>query len=382
MSIQGEVTNGKFDLTEDSGCLMGAFAPVDTAGIGMPRGAQPTVSGQTEAKIDYSFVIPVKDEEATLSELCGRIREQFGSEIRVEIIFVDDGSTDRSWREIKRLSEENRGVVRGLRFRRNAGKAAALTAGFRASRGRIIFTMDADLQDDPKEVHRFLAKLAEGYDLVSGWKRVRHDPWHKVLPSRVFNWMLSTLSGTRLHDHNCGFKCYRAAVPKGLTLYGEMHRMIPALAAIEGYQAAELEVEHHPRKHGRSKYGFERYLRGLMDMFTVCFFRRYRERPSHFLGGIGLSCVVLAISLLLGGAASGLDQSRGSALFLGGIVMLSTAILGFSSGLIGELVNRGGLHTDWRLPIVEDTQISGKEAAAGGPRAVTAVPLSYHVETP
>ena len=243
--------------------------------------AQPTLSGQAEAKIDYSFVIPVKDEEATLSELCGRIREQFGPEIRVEIIFVDDGSTDRSWKEIKCLSEENRGAVRGLRFRRNAGKAAVLTAGFRASKGRIIFTMDADLQDDPKEVHRFLAKLNEGYDLVSGWKRVRHDPWHKVLPSRVFNWMLSTLSRTRLHDHNCGFKCYRAAVPKGLTLYGELHRMIPALAAIDGYRAAELEVEHHPRRHGGSKYGFERYLRGLMDMLTVSFFRRYRERPAH-----------------------------------------------------------------------------------------------------
>ncbi len=381
MSIQAEVSNGNLDLTEESGRLMGAFATFDTAEISMPRGAQPTVSGQAEAKIDYSFVIPVKDEEATISELCGRIKEQFGPEIRVEIVFVDDGSTDRSWKEIKRLSEENRGVVRGLRFRRNAGKAAALTAGFRASRGRTIFTMDADLQDDPKEVHRFLAKLDEGYDLVSGWKRVRHDPWHKVLPSRVFNWMLSTLSRTRLHDHNCGFKCYRAAVPKALTLYGEMHRMIPALAAIEGYRAAELEVEHHPRRHGGSKYGFERYLRGLMDILTVSFFGRYRERPAHFIGRIGLCCGFLAIGLVVVGAASGLDQWRGSTLFLGGLVMLSTAFLGFSAGLIGELVIRGGLDTDWRLPIVEDTQISGTPHLAGSPETVTLVPLSYRVET-
>jgi dolichol-phosphate mannosyltransferase len=272
-------------------------------------------------------------------------------------------------------------VVRGLRFRRNAGKAAALTAGFRASSGRIIFTMDADLQDDPKEVHRFLAKLDEGYDLVSGWKRVRHDPWHKVLPSRVFNWMLSTLSRTRLHDHNCGFKCYRAVVPKGMTLYGEMHRMIPALAAIEGYSAAELEVEHHPRRHGGSKYGFERYLRGLMDMLTVSFFRRYRERPAHFIGRIGLCCGILAVGLVVVGAACGLDGSRGSTLFLGGIVMLSTAILGFTAGLIGELVIRGGLHTDWRLPIVEDTQVSGTARTSGSPEIVTLVPLSYRVET-
>ena len=272
-------------------------------------------------------------------------------------------------------------MVRGLRFRRNAGKAAALTAGFRASRGGIIFTMDADLQDDPKEVHRFLAKLDEGFDLVSGWKRVRHDPWHKVLPSRVFNSMLSFLSRIRLHDHNCGFKCYRAAVPKGLTLYGEMHRMIPALAAIEGYRAAELEVEHHPRRHGGSKYGIERYLRGLMDMLTVSFFRRYRERPAHFIGRIGLCCGFLAIGLVVVGTASGLDQWRGSTLFLGGIVMLSTAFLGFSAGLIGELVIRGGLDTDWRLPIVEDTQISGTARVAGSPEKVTLVPLSYHVET-
>ena len=381
MSIQGDLLSANVDITDESRRMIGTFASLESAGIGMPDYLEPHASGRAEATIDYSFVIPVKDEEATLSELCARIREQFGPEIRVEIIFVDDGSTDRSWKEIKRLSEENRGVVRGLRFRRNAGKAAALTAGFRASRGRIIFTMDADLQDDPKEVHRFLAKLDEGYDLVSGWKRVRHDPWHKVFPSRVFNWMLSTLSRTRLHDHNCGFKCYRAAVPKGLTLYGEMHRMIPALAAIEGYRADELEVEHHPRRHGGSKYGFERYLRGLMDMLTVSFFRRYRERPAHFIGRIGLCCGLLAIGLVVVGAASGLDQWRGSTLFLGGIVMFSTAFLGFSAGLIGELVIRGGLHTDWRLPIVEDTQISGTARVAGSPETVTLVPLSYRVET-
>jgi dolichol-phosphate mannosyltransferase len=381
MNIRGDLLNRNVDLNGESRRLIESFGSLNPNLLDLVNDLGTQAHDPAEGMIDCSFVIPLKDEQATLGELCGRIKEQFGPETRFEIIFVDDGSTDQSWHEIKSLCEQNRGVVRGLRFRRNAGKASALTAGFRAARGGIIFTMDADLQDDPKEVHRFLAKLNEGYDLVSGWKRVRHDPWHKVLPSRVFNWMLSRLSRTRLHDHNCGFKCYRAEVPKGLTLYGEMHRMIPALAAIEGYRAAELEVEHHPRKKGRSKYGFERYLRGMMDMLTVCFFRKYRERPAHFVGGISLFCGVLGVGLLLGGAVSGLDQWSGSTLFLGGTVMLGTAVLGFSLGMISELVIRGGLQTDWRLPIVEDTQVSGRPSTATAPRVVTAIPLSYQVET-
>ncbi len=202
----------------------------------------------------------------------------------------------------------------GSRFRQNCGKAAALTAGFRAASGAVIFTLDADLQDDPDEIHRFLEKLGEGFDLVSGWKKVRHDPWHKVLPSRVFNQMLSHFSGVKLHDHNCGFKCYRAEVAKSLTLHGEMHRMVPALSAIGGFKSTEIVVRHHPRVHGVSKYGFERYIRGFMDMVTVGFLRKYRERPSHFLGAIVAICGRLRAGFDRGRAGHGhrLAHRRGA----------------------------------------------------------------------
>ncbi len=243
-----------------------------------------------------SFVIPLKDEEESLRELFARISAEMHTLVlEYEVIFVDDGSTDGSWQVIQELAAQNPGVITACRFRRNSGKAQALAAGFQAARGDVVFTLDADLQDDPKEIPRFLAKLSEGFDIVSGWKRKRHDPWHKVLPSRVFNKMLSTLVGVDLHDHNCGFKCYRGEVVKNVTLYGEMHRMIPSLASIKGYRSTEIEVEHHARVHGVSKYGVKRFLRGFMDMQTVYFLKNFRERPLHFMGG-------LAMALLIAGA--------------------------------------------------------------------------------
>ena len=205
-----------------------------------------------------SFVNPLKDEQPTIVELSDRIGEAVTALDRTyEVIFIDDGSTDASWSVIRMLADREGGRVRGIRFRRNLGKAPALHAGFKAARGETVFTLDADLQDDPREIGRFLDKLDEGFDIVSGWKKVRHDPWHKVLPSRVFNAMLSRVSATHLHDHNCGFKCYRARVVKELALYGEMHRMIPALSAIRGFTSSEIQVLHHPRRFGSSKYGFE-----------------------------------------------------------------------------------------------------------------------------
>lgn len=321
--------------------------------------------------IDLTFVIPVKDEEASLGELYSRIAAEVGRDFGFEVLFIDDGSRDGSWAAIRSLVDRNPGRVRGLRFRRNSGKAAALTAGFRAARGGIVFTLDADLQDDPKEIRRFLAKLAEGYDLVSGWKKVRHDPWHKVLPSRVFNKMLSRVTGVRLHDHNCGFKCYRAEVAKGLTLFGELHRMVPALAAIEGYRSTEIVVEHHPRKHGVSKYGFERYLRGFVDMLIVGFLRKYRDRPSHFIGGVSAAGGALAAALLAAGAvlaASGAAAS-GAAAIASGAAFLGTAVLGSFCCLIVEIANRGGLRTSWRLPVVEDTAGPDSPMAAQTPSA-------------
>jgi|HubBroStandDraft_2_1064218.scaffolds.fasta_scaffold92877_2 cellulose synthase/poly-beta-1,6-N-acetylglucosamine synthase-like glycosyltransferase len=252
-----------------------------------------------------SFVVPVKNEQETLRELFARIRGAVSDLGRsFEVIFVDDGSDDGSWGVIRSLVESQGGRAVALRFRRNLGKAAALAAGFRVARAEVIMTLDADLQDDPREIGRFLEKLDEGYDIVCGWKKVRHDPWHKVLPSRVFNAMLSRMSRTSLHDHNCGFKCYRRAVVKELAMYGEMHRMIPALGTMRGFRSAEIEVTHHPRRYGQSKYGFSRFLRGFMDMLTVSFLQNYRERPMHAMGGVALSNLAfgaLAVALACSG---------------------------------------------------------------------------------
>jgi glycosyltransferase involved in cell wall biosynthesis len=229
-----------------------------------------------------SFVIPLKNEEESLEELLAGIQQHAAEFGHYEVIFIDDGSTDRSWEVVRGLSKLFPGHVRGLKFRSNRGKAAALQAGFEVARGKYIFTMDADLQDDPKEIPRFLAKIDEGYDLVSGWKEVRHDPWHKVLPSRVFNRMLSYFSRVTLHDHNCGFKCYRRDVAKNIHLFGELHRMVPALSGMQGFKVAEIVVQHHARRFGKSKYGIERFIRGFSDMLTMGFLRVYQERPSHF----------------------------------------------------------------------------------------------------
>ncbi|MFO0957692.1 MAG: glycosyltransferase family 2 protein [Isosphaeraceae bacterium] len=329
-------------------------------------------------RIAFSFVVPVKDEEATLGELYRRIKEQIRDDEPFEVIFIDDGSRDGSWGAIEDLVAAHPGIVRGLRFRRNCGKAAALMAGFRASRGEILFTLDADLQDDPKEIRRFLAKLDEGFDLLSGWKKVRHDPWHKVLPSRIFNRMLSRVTGVDLHDHNCGFKCYRAEVAKSLTLFGELHRMVPALAAIEGYRAAEIEVQHHPRKHGVSKYGFERYLRGFVDMLTVGFLRKYRERPTHFIGGVAAFALAGSLALLVLAISAGIYGL--STLALGSIAfsaaLLGTATLSVICGLMVELTIRGGLRESWRLPIIEDTASNASPMARQFPAAAP-VPVAY-----
>jgi hypothetical protein len=302
-----------------------------------------------------SFVIPVKDEEQTIAELCHRIESAMAASRPFEIIFVDDGSKDSTWNVIAQLAQEKPDQVRGIRFRHNAGKASALTAGFRASRGDIVFTLDGDLQDDPKEIPNFLAKLDEGFDVVSGWKRVRHDPWHKVWPSRLFNRMLSRLSGVALHDHNCGFKCYRGEVARGMTLYGELHRMIPSLAAMKGYRSSEIEVEHHARRFGRSKYGIERFLRGFFDMFTVYFLRKFSQRPVHFLGLASLAMLGVGIVSVAIGEFVGILSPGGLMLAIVGAGLVSVSPTLLATGLMSELLNRGGLAHHWELPICEDT---------------------------
>jgi glycosyltransferase involved in cell wall biosynthesis len=244
-----------------------------------------------------SVVVPLYNESESLATLHGELVQTFEAHQLdpAEIIFVDDGSRDGSWDVIRKLA----GVdprVRGVRFRRNFGKAAALTAGFRAARGSTIFTLDGDLQDNPAEIPRFLAKLDEGFEVVSGWKRTRHDPWHKVGPSRVFNRMVSSLTGCKLHDHNCGFKAYRREVLDEVTLYGELHRFVPVLAHERGFKVTEIVVNHRPRQFGHSKYGVARFIKGLLDLLTVHFLSRYGQRPLHVLGALGLGMLALGVA--------------------------------------------------------------------------------------
>ena len=226
-----------------------------------------------------SVVVPLLNEERTLETLYAEIApalEPQGDEF--EVIFVDDGSSDGSMSVLTRMHDELANVV-VVHLRRNFGKAAALQAGFLEARGDVIVTIDADLQDDPAEIPKLLAKLDEGFDLVSGWKTRRNDPLPRRLFSRVFNWATGAVSGVRLHDVNCGLKAYRAEVLQGMRLYGELHRFIPILAAYRGYRVAEIPVNHRPRQHGRSRYGPERYLRGFFDLLSVTFMGRYRHRP-------------------------------------------------------------------------------------------------------
>jgi dolichol-phosphate mannosyltransferase len=242
-----------------------------------------------------SVVIPVFNERESLAQLAAELGDVARkSALDLQILFIDDGSSDGSWEAIRALAEHD-GRIHGTRLRRNFGKAAALSAGFAVARGDIILTLDADLQDDPQEIPKFIAALSDGKDVVSGWKRVRNDPWHKVLPSRVFNWMVSFLTGVRLHDHNSGMKCYRAEVFREVRLYGELHRFIPVLAAGRGFRVGEIEINHRPRKFGRSKYGARRFVKGFLDLLTVKFLTGFSRRPQHVLGTIGLAAFVLGL---------------------------------------------------------------------------------------
>ncbi len=235
-----------------------------------------------------SIIIPALDEAENLEPLANQIFSAASDHhLNIEVIIVDDGSRDASWEIICRLAVSDHRLL-GVRFRRNFGKAAALAAGFEAASGDVVFQMDADLQDDPAEIPKFLAKLASGFDVVNGWKRRRRDPLQKVWPSRVFNWMVSYLTGLQLHDHNCGIKCFRSQVVKEIQLYGELHRFIPVIAHSRGYKVAELEVQHRPRRFGHSKYGTKRFIKGFLDLMTVAFLTGYGQRPLHLMGTIGL----------------------------------------------------------------------------------------------
>lgn len=247
-----------------------------------------------------SVVIPFYNEEGSLAKLHSALRGVLaGLNTGFEIIYVDDGSTDASLGIVTKIAESDAGA-RIISLGCNSGKARALAVGFKAVKGDIVFTMDADLQDDPAEIPNFLKKLDEGYDLVSGWKKVRHDPLEKRLPSKLFNATVSLVTGLKLHDFNCGFKAYRREILDDVKVYGELHRYIPALAHWQGYKVGEIPVQHHPREFGTSKYGWERYLRGFFDLFTVVLLTKYIRTPIYLFGSVGMIMLIFGLAVLSG----------------------------------------------------------------------------------
>ncbi|MFL5918151.1 MAG: glycosyltransferase family 2 protein [Gaiellaceae bacterium] len=287
-----------------------------------------------------SVVVPVHNEERSIALLYDELRSALEPLAAPwEAIFVDDGSTDGTFAALTRLHNDADNV-RVVRLRRNFGKAAALVAGFDQARGETVVTIDGDLQDDPAEIPRLLAKLDEGFDLVSGWKQRRRDPLSRRVLSRIFNRVTSAFSGVHLHDMNCGLKAYRADVVHGLRLYGELHRFIPVLAHYRGFRIAELPVNHRPREHGRSRYGVERYLRGFLDLLTVSFIGRYRHRPLHLFGGLGLILGAFGTAILIYlTVLKTLGHAIGHRpLLMLGVLLVVIGLQFFSLGLISEMI--------------------------------------------
>jgi dolichol-phosphate mannosyltransferase len=299
-----------------------------------------TAAGEPLGPRSISVVVPVHDEERSVALLFEELQAALQPLDRPwEVIFVDDGSTDGSFAALTRLHAQNDEVC-VVRLRRNFGKAAALQAGFLQARGEIVITIDGDLQDDPAEIPRLLAKLEEGFDLVSGWKTKRQDSWRRRTLSKIFNFTAGRMSGLRLHDMNCGFKAYRAEVVRGLRLYGELHRFIPVLAHYRGYRIAELPVNHRPRSHGRSRYGVERYLRGFFDLLSVSFLGRYGHRPLHLFGGLGLllglsGTVILIYLTALKIAGHAIGQRP---LLILGVLLVVVGLQLLSLGLLSEMI--------------------------------------------
>jgi len=292
------------------------------------------------AGLDVSVVIPVFNEREALEALLAEVGEACSRMGRPwEVVVVDDGSTDGSGEVLERFARE-REPVRLVRLRRNFGKSVALRAGFDQTRGAVVVTLDGDGQDDPREIPALVARLDEGYDVVSGWKQRRRDPAFKRWGSRIFNRVTAALSGVPLHDVNCGLKAYRGAAVRGLEFYGEQHRLIPVIGFQRGWRVAELPVHHRPREHGRSKFGTERYARGLLDLLGVLFIGRYQYRPLHLFGGAGLVslfagfliCAYLTVEKLTGEAIG--DRP----LLMLGVLLIVAGIQLFTLGLVGEMI--------------------------------------------
>jgi glycosyltransferase involved in cell wall biosynthesis len=288
---------------------------------------------------DLSIVIPVFDEQESLPVLVEKIltvARDHALDLK-QVILVDDGSGDGSWSVIQRLAAAHRSVA-GVRLRRNFGKATALNVGIGLATGRIIVTMDADLQDDPLDLPRFLGALSAGCDLVSGWKKIRHDPLSKRLSSRLFNFATAHLSGVSLHDFASGFKAYRREVFASVELYGGLHRFVPVLASSLGFRIGELVVQHHPRRFGRSKFGLGRFLHGFIDLLTVLAITRYARSPGHLLGGAGTLLLIFGLGLAGLEILTGADIRIRPLLLLGVLaVILGLQVLFF--GVLAELIN-------------------------------------------
>jgi glycosyltransferase involved in cell wall biosynthesis len=293
--------------------------------------------------LELSVIIPVLNEANSLVPLHSKLSQVLPTVAsHYEIIFVDDGSTDASPAALEQLCGQDP-HVRVIQFRRNFGKSAALAMGFSDARGNIVITMDADLQDEPEEIPRFLEALSQGYDLVSGWKYPRLDPPSKTLPSAIYNGTTRWLTGVPLHDFNCGFKAYRLSVVRELRIYGELHRYIPVLAHWRGFKVSEIKVRHHPRQYGQSKYGWERLSQGLFDLVTVLFLNRYTRRPLHLFGWLGLliflagGLIELYLALLW---FEGIRPIGTRPLFSVGILLLFMGIQLVSFGLLAELITQ------------------------------------------
>ena len=293
--------------------------------------------------MNISVVIPVFNEEGSIKELYDQISTSLKDQKKYEIIFIDDGSSDTSKKIIIDLLNEDK-RVKLISFYRNFGKSAALSEGFKYASGEVIVTMDADLQDDPNEIFNLINKLDEGYDLVSGWKQKRYDPWTKTLPSKIFNSVTRLLTGVKINDFNCGLKAYRSSVVKSIDIFGGRHRYIPALAGQMSFSVSEIVVKHRPRIHGETKYGGSRLLHGFFDLLTILFLNKYTQQPLHFFGAIGLVAftggIIAELVVLYYKFIVFEPFSKHIALLLLGVVLLIIGIQFFSIGLLGEIMAR------------------------------------------
>lgn len=328
-----------------------------------------------------SIVVPVFNEAGSVEPLVVEIDEALGRLGRpYEIVLVDDGSDDGTFEVLEALARSHSGV-RVVKLRRNFGKSAALTHGFAVARGEVVVTMDGDRQDDPAEALKLIARLDDGYDLVSGWKQSRQDPVSKTLPSRLFNWTVRRATGLTLHDFNCGLKVYRREVLDAISIYGELHRYIPVVAAQQGFRVTEEPVAHRRRAAGRSKYGWQRYMRGYLDLLTVLFLGRYHSRPQHLFGGLGTLMIlggfaILVYMTVLKILGEGIGDRP---LLLLGVLLVIVGIQLLSVGLLGELIvnsrARSGPEPSWVERMVESaTPVAGGAPEKDGSQAVAAVP--------